>query len=322
MLHVRMTVPPDLSPAVVGLLEDDPRVSGLVVLPGAARSPDGDAVLCDVAREGASDVLEQLRVLGVNDHGTLALEHVDGAPTRRAVLAERAAPGAPDDGVVWPMVRGQAEDGVRPSWSFHTFLTLATLLAAIAVVLDSSVLVIGAMVLGPEFAPVVALALATVLRDRVLLLGAVRQLVVGFGVAIAVTVLLALLARAGGWITLESLLADRPQTTFIWTPDRWSFVVALLAGTAGVLSLTSGRSNALVGVFISVTTVPAAGNLALGLAFWDGSEIEGSAAQLGLNLAGLLAAGVTTLLVQRLVWRGVRRYRGRAGAGLTGPAGS
>ncbi len=166
MLHLRMTVPPDLSPAVVGLLEDDPRVSGLVVLPGAARRPAGDAVLCDVAREGASDVLERLRVIGVNDHGTLALEHVDGAPTRRARLAERAAPGAPDDGVVWPMVREQAEDGVRPSWSFYAFLTLATLLAAIAVVLDSSVLVIGAMVLGPEFAPVVAVALALVLRDR------------------------------------------------------------------------------------------------------------------------------------------------------------
>ena len=57
-----------------------------------------------------------------------------------------------------------------------------------------------------------------------------------------------------------------PLTGFIWQPDRWSFVVALLAGVAGTLSLTAGRSNALVGVFISVTTVPAAGNLALALA--------------------------------------------------------
>lgn len=321
MLHLRMTLPVDLSPAVVAALEDDPRVTGLVVLPGAARRPDGDAVLCDVAREGASDVLARLERLGVNDHGTLALETVDAAPTRRARLAERNAPGAPDDGVVWPMVRQQAEEGIRPSWSFFAFLVLATLLAAIAVVLDSSVLVIGAMVLGPEFAPVVAAALALVLRDRVLLVGAVRQLVAGFVVAIAVTVLLALAARAAGWITLDDLLAPRPQTTFIWTPDRWSFVVALLAGAAGVLSLTSGRSNVLVGVFISVTTVPAAGNLALGLAFLEGSEVRGSAAQLALNLAGLVTAGVLTLLVQRLVWRAVERYRARRGR-LTVPAAS
>jgi uncharacterized hydrophobic protein (TIGR00271 family) len=311
VLHLRITVPPDLSAEVVDLLERDMRVTGLVVLPGAARQPVGDAVLCDVAREAASEILERLAEIGVNEHGSLALEQVDASPTRRARVAEQAAPGAPDDGVVWPMVREQAEDGVRPSWSLHAFLTLATLLAAVAVVLDSSVLVIGAMVLGPEFAPVVAVALALVVRDRVLLLGALRQLAVGFLLAVTVTVLLAVLAGAAGWVSLADLLAPRPQTGFIWTPDRWSFVVALLAGAAGVLSLTSGRSNVLVGVFISVTTVPAAGNLALGLAFLDASEVKGSAAQLGLNLAGLVVAGVTTLLLQRLVWRGVRRHRRR-----------
>lgn len=320
VLHLRMTVPPDLAGPVTAYLEDDPRVTGLVVLPGAARRPAGDAVLCDVAREGASDVLRRLEDLGVNDHGTMALETVDGAPTRRARLAERAAPGAPDDGVVWPMVVEHAWDGVRPTWSFHVFLVLATALAAIAVVLDSSVLVIGAMVLGPEFAPVAALALAVVLRRWSLLLAAVRQLLVGFAVAVVAVLVLALLARAAGWITLDDVLAPRPQTDFIWNPDRWSFVVAVLAGAAGVLSLTSGRSNVLVGVFISVTTVPALGNLALGLAFADPSEIEGSLAQLGLNLAGLVVAGLLTLLVQRVVWRGVRRLRSRRRA-QTAPGG-
>ena len=311
VLHLRITVPPDLAGPVTDYLEGDPRVSGLVVLPGAARRPAGDALLCDVAREGASDVLRHLEGLGVNDHGTLALETGDGAPTRRARLAERAAPGAPDDGVVWPMVIEQAWDGVRPTWSFYTFLVLATLLAAIAVVLDSSVLVIGAMVLGPEFAPVAAVALAAVLRDGRLLLAAVRQLALGFAVAVLVTVVVALVGRAAGWVTLDDVLAPRPQTDFVWNPDRWSFVVALLAGAAGVLSLTSGRSNVLVGVFISVTTVPALGNLALGLAFADPPEIEGSLAQLGLNVAGLVVAGTLTLLVQRVVWRGVRRFRRR-----------
>ncbi len=153
-----------------------------------------------------------------------------------------------------------------------------------------------------------------------------RQLLLGFLVAIGVTVLLALLARAAGWITIEDLLADRPQTTFIWTPDRWSFVVALLAGAAGVLSLTSGRSNVLVGVFISVTTVPPRATSPSG---WrSGRARRSGSLPARLNLAGLVVAGVLTLLVQRVVWKGVRRYRGRtgragrtAGAGVTGPAG-
>ena len=35
--------------------------------------------------------------------------------------------------------------------------------------------------------------------------------------------------------------ADRPATGSITQPDRWSVVVAVLAGVAGVLSLTSAR---------------------------------------------------------------------------------
>jgi hypothetical protein len=78
----------------------------------------------------------------------------------------------------------------------------------------------------------------------------------------------------------------------------------VIAGCAGVLSQTAGRSNALVGVFISVTTVPAAGDLALSMAVWDSRQILGSLAQLLVNLAGMTVAGVTTLLVQqRLVRR-------------------
>ncbi len=307
-------MPADLTDAVLDAL-DDPRVTGLVVLKDAARHPDGDAVLCDVAREGATEVLARLDATGVTEQGTLSLETVDAAPNRRARAAEHEAVGAPDDGVVWPVVEEQATEGARRSWAFFVFLSLATVLAAIAVVLDSSILVIGAMVLGPEFAPVMAVAVAVVLRRPRLARDALLLLLAGLAVAVTVTLVAGLVARGAGWVTIDDVLAPRPQTGFIWHPDRWSFVVALLAGAAGVLSLTSGRSNVLVGVFISVTTVPAAGNLGLGLAFLNGSEVLGSASQLAVNLSGLVLAGVVTLLVQR--WSG--RVIGRRRATRTRP---
>ena len=85
-------------------------------------------------------------------------------------------------------------------------------------------------------------------------------------------------------------------------PPTW-IIALILAGCAGVLSQTAGRSNALVGVFISVTTVPAAGDLALSTAVWAPGQIGGSAAQLGINLAGMTCAGVATRLVQQALWR-------------------
>jgi uncharacterized hydrophobic protein (TIGR00271 family) len=161
------------------------------------------------------------------------------------------------------------------------------------------------MVLGPEFAPLAALAVAVVHRRPSTARRAAVSLVLGFVVAIAVTTVAVLAWRGLGWVGTELLDADRPQTGFITSPDRWSVVVAVLAGIAGVLSLTSAKSGALVGVFISVTTVPAAADMAFSLALGGGEQFLGAATQLGINLAGILLAATLTLFVQRTVWRRV-----------------
>jgi uncharacterized hydrophobic protein (TIGR00271 family) len=307
VLHLRLVVPAGCTDAVVAFLVDDPRVTNVVVLPGACRDPVGDAVQCDAAREGASDVLHRLRGLGLDDAGSVAIEEIAASPSSHARDAEQAAPGSPDDGVVWDLVVENAYADARPSWSFYAFMVLATMIAAIAVVLDSAILVVGAMVVGPEFGAVAAVAAGIVLGEPRLTGRGLRLLAQGFALAIMVTAAVALAARGVGWIDPTSITAPRPQTGFIWNPDRWSFVVALLAGMAGTLSLTAGRSNALVGVFISVTTVPAAGNLALSLALWVPHEMGGAAAQLAVNIAGMTLAGVLTLVAQRLVWRRLGR---------------
>jgi uncharacterized hydrophobic protein (TIGR00271 family) len=191
-------------------------------------------------------------------------------------------------------------------------MTLATIIAAIAIVLDSQILVIGAMVLGPDFGAVAALGVALVRRRFALLGLAVRTLVLGFMTAIAATTVLALAGRALGWITLDDVVGPRPATAFIYTPDKWSFIVAVIAATAGVLSLTSRKASGLSGVFISVTTVPAAGNIALGIAFGVGDAIWGSTLQLLVNLSGMAVAGWAALAIQQAVWSKVSVRRAKA----------
>jgi uncharacterized hydrophobic protein (TIGR00271 family) len=300
LLNLRLHVPPSLVAPVQDLLGSDPRVAGLAVLPGASRVPAGDVILVDVPREAASEILDALEDLGLGDVGSVAVTEVEGAPFRGAQRAEHAAPGSPDDGVLWRLVQEQAEADSRGSLSFYAFLTVAVALAAIAVITDSSVLVVGAMVVGPEFAAIAAAATGIVLGQLDITRRAIWLLARSFvGAVLAVTVL-ALLARTVGWVTPGMVTHARPLTGFIWHPDHWSFVVAVLAGVAGVISLTAGKASALVGVFISVTTVPALGNLALGLAVWSPAELRGSLLQLALNLSGLVLAGVATLSVQRL----------------------
>ena len=71
----------------------------------------------------------------------------------------------------------------------------------------------------------------------------------------------------------------------------FSVIVAVLAGVVGVVSLTESRANALIGVFISVTTIPAASDMGLSAAYGSWPEARGSTFQLLLNVVLLVAVG-------------------------------
>ncbi len=311
MLHLRIVTPGALTPKVCELLEADPAVSTIAVLSGASLRPRGDVVLADVAREAANDVIEGLRDLDVHHEGLVTIEPMHAWISQRGYDAVQAAPGSSTDAVVWADVIQRAYDDSELNWTYLSFMTLATLIASIAIALDSQVLVIGAMVLGPEFGPIAALGVALVCKRHALLRYAAGTLVFGFVAAIGLTTFVALGWRALGWVTYEDVAGRRPDTEFIYTPDKWSFLVAVIAAAAGVLSLTSARIGGLSGVFISVTTVPAAGNVALALAFGVWQEIRGSALQLVVNITGMALAGWLTLALQNVVWSRVAIHRSR-----------
>ncbi|MGI8331405.1 DUF389 domain-containing protein [Actinomadura scrupuli] len=311
VLHLRAIVPAGRTDAVCAVLAGNPGVTNIVVIPGAGRRPEGDLIFGDMAREAANEVIDALRDLAIDHVGSIAIENVDVSISDVAVTAAEKAPGHGDDAVVWEELDKRTEDDTRLTWSFLAFLALATQLAGIAALIDSPILVVGAMVVGPEFGPIAAICYGLVFSDPRRIVAAVRTLTIAFLVAIAVTYVCALVSRWIGVIELDKLPDERPLTAFIYSPDRWSFIVALLAGAAGVLSLTAGKSSALVGVFISVTTVPAAGNLAVALALAHTSQIEGSLLQLAVNLAGMIIAGALTLVVQRGVWALIRERQKR-----------
>ena len=121
-------------------------------------------------------------------------------------------------------------------------------------------------------------------------------------VAMLVTALGVLAGEGVGWITLEST-RELSDVDFIFQVGPLSFVVALFAGAAGMLSLVSAKSASLVGVFISVMTVPAAGFAVVAATVGDWAVAGRSAAQLAVNLVGIVIAGVLVLWVRQLADR-------------------
>jgi uncharacterized hydrophobic protein (TIGR00271 family) len=303
VLHLRIVAPRDRSDEVRLLLDRHPGVVNLITLPSAAVRPRGDVLLCDVVREAASELLDALRRLGLEAEGSISVEQVDTQLSRYARAAERAVPGRGVDALVWEEVESRTSEESQLSWTFLAFMCIATMIAGVAVLLDQPVLVVGAMVVGPEFGAIAGLCVAAVRRQRSLAIRSARALVVGFPVGIAVTMLATMVGRAAGLVQPSMIDASRPLTDFISHPDTFSFVVAFLAGVAGMLSLTAAKSGALIGVLISVTTIPAAGNAAVALALGEPGQAGGSLLQLSINLVGLVTAGMLTLVTQTWLWR-------------------
>ncbi|GAB3618532.1 DUF389 domain-containing protein [Okibacterium endophyticum] len=302
MLHVSVIAPQDACDAAVEALEADPTTSNLVVVRGAAQSGTANLLLFDIARENANTAIDMLRALGIAESGSIRLSEPLAVISSDADRAEGSALGSPSDAVIWAQIEADARSNSRLSWSFAIFLVLACLIAGVGRYLDQPVLIIAAMVVGPEFAPIAALCVGLARRRGGLILPSMSTLFVGFALGAAVSWLVWSVVYAFGGITVEGATTGR-LTEFIVRPDVWSFVIALLAGVAGVLSLTTAKSSALVGVFISITTVPAVGTIGLTLAVGAWDEALASLGQLGINLAGLIIAGTGTLAVQWLVWR-------------------
>ena len=238
MLHVRVVSPHDLTPWLVSALTSEPGVRNLVVLPGAARRPDGDAVQFDLLNESANPVLRQLRRLPLDGRGSVTVGEVnvalDGprhaAETRRYARRERIP--------VWAMVEGTIRAGAAYPPSFYVLLVAAGLIAAVGILTNSQILVVGAMVVGPEYSAIIAAALGCSKRDWPLVRESLTALSRGFLAAVVASFLFALAIRAAGVAPAAFRDGVRPVAELINSPNMYSVIVAVLAGLVGVVSLT------------------------------------------------------------------------------------
>ena len=315
MIHIRSVSPPDLTPGLVQSLSSRPGVLNMIVLEGVARNPDGDSVQFDVIAAEANDVLHDLRASGVAQRGSIIIEDVGADLSNRANDAEANAPRALRLSPIWEQAEARIRAGGRYPPSWFALLIIAGLIAAVGIFTNSQILIVGAMVVGPEYAAVISVALGIHKHDHQRIRAGSAALFVGFLMAIIAALAFSLLVRVFDLEPTAFSLGIRPVSNLINTPDVFSVVVATLAGIVGVVSLVEARAGALIGVFISVTTIPAAADIGVSIAFENWSEARGSLVQLLLNIAILVVVGAVGLVVQQRVWRRVARRAKRAEAG-------
>ena len=158
---------------------------------------------------------------------------------------------------------GQARANSRPLARYLALINVAAVIAALGVITNSSILIVGAMAVSPDLLPICATAVGLVGGRYGLARRAFVTLVLGLGLVVVTAMVLSALLKWTGLLP-DGFKVEQSSLATLAHTDYSTVLIALAAGVAAMLSFETRASTA-VGVAISVTTIPASAYLGVAL---------------------------------------------------------
>lgn len=258
-------------------------------------------VLIPLPTTAVEPVLEELRGVGVDENTYTIVAEAEAVISESFEVleeeyqteAEETEPGITGDiRIAREELASRARDLVL-AWPTYAVLTLiSAIIATAGLLMDSPATVVGSMVIAPLIGPSLAASVGTVIGDEELFHRGVKLQILGVLVAIVGAALFGLLVRflllvpPGMEVMAFDEISERAAPSFL------ILAIALGAGAAGILSLMTGVSTALVGVMIAVALIPPAAAVGVGIAFGVprlalGASVIVSVNVLSINLSSL-----------------------------------
>jgi uncharacterized hydrophobic protein (TIGR00341 family) len=206
-------------------------------------------------------------------------------------LSSRKARKFFQSGITREELYASIEKGAIPGFDFIFLVILSTIVAAVGLIHNDPAVVIGAMVIAPLLGPNLAMAFGAVLGDKALITRALKANIYGVALTLLISVGIGLLFSSAEQIKESAELLNRTNVTYA------GLVLALAAGSAAVLSLTTGVSSALVGVMVAVALMPPAVTFGVTLGTGAMELAYGAFLLLGANIVciNIAAQGVFIL---------------------------
>lgn len=245
-------------------------------------------------------VLEKLREAGVErDAYTVVLDTETVISQRFEQLVERYEESEESDGnhnrIAREELVARARDLAPEFPTFAVLTAISSVVATAGLLIDSPAVVVGSMVIAPLIGPAMATSVGSVLRENDLFVRGVRLQVIGVVLAVASAAAFAAVLK---WSGAAPLSADEVfaigEVRERLAPGIPSLAVALGAGVAGAVSLSSGVSTALVGVMIAAALVPPVAVVGIGIAWGQPGTVLGAAL---LVLVNFLSVNLSALAV-------------------------
>jgi uncharacterized hydrophobic protein (TIGR00271 family) len=290
VLRLRLAIEEDRADPVAEALEGTGGVHRIVALP-PERAGTGVVLAADVMPSAADRVMQLIAdwKISESDYLLTRQEVIAPAPHGQGRFAAR-------EEFAWVEVMGEAHIYSRPLGRYVALMSVAAVVAALGVITDNPILIVGAMAVSPDLLPVNAACVGIVGRRPRLAWRSIGTLVLGLLLVALIGCGLAAVLDATDVINGSlDLGAGGLQT--LGKTDYSTVLVALAAGVAAMLSFET-RAAAAVGVAISVTTIPASALLGVGVGLGDFSTAGGAAIVLAVNVTLLILSGSLTLLAQ------------------------
>ena len=293
MRLVQITIPSGKRETLLSTLEDE-GIDYVVADETSGREYAGIAYI-PLPTNAVEPTLETLREAGLGDDSYTVVMEANTVVSRKFEKLEEEYAEEPDEDQIAREELVSAADSLAPSRRTYVVMTVVSALIATAgLLLDSPAVVVGSMVIAPLVGPAMAASVGTVVNDQEMFRRGARLQVVGILLAIASAFAFAFLVRQ---INLVPPLADVtaiPEVRERVAPDFLSLVIAIGAGVAGIVSLTTGVSAALVGVMIAVALIPPAATVGIGLAWGQPMVSLSSAVLVAVNV---LSINLSALIV-------------------------
>lgn len=195
------------------------------------------------------------------------------------------------------------EDSSRLTRVYLVAVVLSAAIAAMGVITDNIIIIIGAMVIAPLLGPNVALSFASAVGDVTLGKLAIKTNLAGIISAVIFS------AVIGYIVPFDPGLPEIQRRISV---DLANILLALASGIAGVLAFTTGISATIVGVMVAASLIPvlAVTGLLIGAGYWQASIR--SMLLFAANVICINLAGVLTFIVQGirpLTWWEEKRAR-------------
>ncbi|WP_254764354.1 TIGR00341 family protein [Natrinema marinum] len=293
MRYLEITVPEGRQRAVIDILESE----GIDYVVSDETSDRGYAAVIrfPLPTRAVEPVLDRLADAEIDDARVVVINAETVISREFDDLLSRYSRGGTGERTSRQVLRTKADE-LTPSFSIYVaMLVISAVVGTAGLLSDSPAVVVGSMVIAPLLGPALAANVGIVTADDHLRSTGFRYQLAGIVIVVGASIVLALLARLAGLepagvdIVVVAELEERVS------PNLLSIAVALGAGVAGILSLTRGFSEAIVGVMIAAALIPPAAAVGITVGWGMYGAAVGAFVLVVVNILSINVAALATL---------------------------